>query len=139
MIFHLLNSTPFPPSFQPFTHNPSRFFRALRARRLTGRPSRGTLQMGRAVPGGLCPHPHPKYLDGFCGSVLDVRGSANSNLSISKLSLYKPPLCKGDRSRACPVGTNSEAEHRESQGALARLCEFPGRCPEGTEGLIYRK
>ena len=31
-----------------------------------------------------------------------------------------------DWSRARPVGAMGEAERRESQGALARLCEFPG-------------
>ena len=40
----------------------------------------------------------------------------------------------GHRSRARPVDAISETERGESQGALARLCEFPGLKSPGRSG-----
>ncbi|MBQ7784947.1 MAG: hypothetical protein IJ381_02210, partial [Clostridia bacterium] len=43
---------------------------------------------------------------------------------LRKTKYYAAEGFQRHRSRACPVGTDGEAEYGESQGAPARLCEF---------------
>ena len=71
--------------------------------------------------------PHRGRLILFCGRTLFAPTNLLKAIAKRRRGLgMKSPAGAWGPKPAAPSGRNRQAERRESQGALARLCEFPG-------------